>query len=156
LLNNCKNILVLSGAGISVNSGIPDFRSKNGIYNRLDEYDLEDPSEMFDIEFFRYNPVPFYKFAKVMSCRILSKYFLHHLSLQEIYPVDPKPSVSHSFINLIEQKGKLLRNYTQNIDNLEKLAGIKNVLQCHGNLGYVYSNSTLTTHSRIICFCILY
>eukprot|EP00842_Homolaphlyctis_polyrhiza_P005165 jgi/Hompol1/564/HPOL_005354-RA len=98
LLKKSKNIIVLTGAGCSVSCGIPDFRSKNGIYSRLDEFELEDPQQMFDIHYFRYRPETFYSFAK-----------------------------------LLEDKGKLLRNYTQNIDTLEKAAGIQNVVQCHGS-----------------------
>lgn len=55
------------------------------------------------------------------------------LYLQEIYPGQFEPSKCHKFIKLIEQHGKLLRNYTQNIDTLEQVAGIKNIIQCHGN-----------------------
>ena len=55
---------------------------------------------------------------------------------KEIYPGQFEPSRSHKFIQLIEEHGKLLRNYTQNIDTLEQVAGIKNVIQCHGN-GYI-------------------
>ena len=52
--------------------------------------------------------------------------------LQEIYPGQFQPSVSHRFIQLLEQHGKLLRNFTQNIDTLEQVAGIEKVVQCHG------------------------
>ncbi|KAJ8323237.1 NAD-dependent histone deacetylase sir2, variant 2 [Batrachochytrium dendrobatidis] len=115
LIKDAQNIIVLTGAGCSVSCGIPDFRSKNGIYSRLDEFELEDPQQMFDIKYFRIRPETFYSFAK------------------EIYPSNFKPSPSHMFIKLLEDKGKLLRNYTQNIDTLEKTAGIKNVVQCHGS-----------------------
>ncbi|KAJ3176827.1 NAD-dependent protein deacetylase sirtuin-1 [Geranomyces variabilis] len=115
LLQTCKNIVVLTGAGVSVSCGIPDFRSTNGIYSRLDEFELDDPQQMFDLEYFRIQPQTFYTFAR------------------EIYPSNFKPSPSHMFIKLLEEKGKLLRNYTQNIDTLEQLAGIKNVVQCHGS-----------------------
>jgi hypothetical protein len=114
LIEKSKNILILTGAGVSVSCGIPDFRSKNGIYSRLSEFELSDPQEMFDIHYFKYRPETFYSFAK------------------EIYPSNFKPSTSHWFIKLLEEKGKLLRNYTQNIDTLENMAGISNVVQCHG------------------------
>lgn len=54
-------------------------------------------------------------------------------SWQELYPGQFEPSLSHRFIQLIESHGRLLRNYTQNIDTLEQVAGIQNVLQCHGS-----------------------
>ncbi|KAJ3274089.1 NAD-dependent histone deacetylase sir2 [Terramyces sp. JEL0728] len=113
LIKKSKNIVVLTGAGVSVSCGIPDFRSKNGIYSRLSEFELSDPQEMFDLEYFKFRPETFYSFAK------------------EIYPSNFKPSPSHMFIKKLEEQGKLLRNYTQNIDTLENIAGIKNVVQCH-------------------------
>ncbi|KAK3090116.1 hypothetical protein FSP39_009311 [Pinctada imbricata] len=117
LIKDRKRIVVLTGAGVSVSCGIPDFRSRNGIYARLavDFPNLPDPQAMFDIKFFKNDQRPFYKFAK------------------EIYPGQFEPSRSHKFISLIEHHGKLLRNYTQNIDTLEQVAGIKNVIQCHGS-----------------------
>ena len=60
--------------------------------------------------------------------------------IQEIYPGQFTPSLCHRFIAKLDQQGKLLRNYTQNIDTLEQVAGIKNVLQCHGNLCLVLIN----------------
>ena len=117
LIRDCKNIVVLTGAGVSVSCGIPDFRSRDGIYARLskDFPDLPDPQSMFDIKFFHGNPNPFFRFAK------------------EIYPGSFKPSLSHRFISYLESSGKLLRNYTQNIDTLERVAGINNVVYCHGS-----------------------
>ncbi len=53
---------------------------------------------------------------------------------QEIYPGQFEPSPSHKFIRLIEKHRKLLRNFTQNIDTLEQVAGIEKVIQCHGKL----------------------
>ncbi|KNE61271.1 hypothetical protein AMAG_07014 [Allomyces macrogynus ATCC 38327] len=115
LLQKSSRIMVVTGAGISVSCGIPDFRSKNGIYSRLTDYELEDPTQMFDLEYFRRKPETFYSFAN------------------EIYPSNFKPSPCHAFVALLEQQGKLLRNYTQNIDNIEQLAGIERVIQCHGS-----------------------
>ncbi|XP_052262134.1 NAD-dependent protein deacetylase sirtuin-1-like isoform X1 [Dreissena polymorpha] len=117
LLCHCNKIMVLTGAGVSVSCGIPDFRSKNGIYARLavDFPDLPDPQAMFDIRYFKQEKRPFFKFAK------------------EIFPGQFEPSTCHKFLKLLEDQGKLLRNYTQNIDTLEQVAGIKNVVQCHGS-----------------------
>ncbi|KAF9430709.1 NAD-dependent histone deacetylase sir2 [Podila epigama] len=115
LIKNSKKIMVLTGAGVSVSCGIPDFRSPNGIYARLAEFELDDPTDMFDLEVFVERPELFYSFA------------------HEIYPSNFTPSPSHHFVKLLETRGKLLRNYTQNIDTLEQKAGIHNVLQCHGS-----------------------
>lgn len=70
---------------------------------------------MFDINYFLRDPRPFFKFAR------------------EIYPGQFIPSPCHKFLKLLEQKGKLLRNYSQNIDTLEKVAGIEKVIECHGS-----------------------
>ena len=116
LLGNAKNIVVVSGAGVSTSCGIPDFRSSNGIYKRLkEEYGMATPESMFDLSFFTDNPKPFFSFAR------------------EIYPGCIAPSSCHFFLKFLESKGKLLRNYTQNIDTLECVAGIDKVFQCHGS-----------------------
>ncbi|XP_077469630.1 NAD-dependent protein deacetylase sirtuin-1 isoform X1 [Stigmatopora argus] len=117
LLHESKRILVLTGAGVSVSCGIPDFRSRDGIYARLavDFPDLPDPQAMFDIEYFQRDPRPFFKFAK------------------EIYPGQFQPSPCHKFISMMDKQGKLLRNYTQNIDTLEQVAGVQRIIQCHGS-----------------------
>ncbi|KAN0128779.1 DHS-like NAD/FAD-binding domain containing protein [Lactarius tabidus] len=118
LITSSRRILVLTGAGISVSCGIPDFRSRNGLYATLKEkgeYDMDDPQQMFDISYFKEIPSVFYSFAR------------------QIYPSNFTPSPCHRFIKLIEDNGKLLRNYTQNIDTLETSVGIRNVLQCHGS-----------------------
>ncbi len=61
-----KRIVVLVGAGISVSCGIPDFRSKNGVYAMINTLKLDIPtsSSLFQIDYFKHNPIPFYKFAK--------------------------------------------------------------------------------------------
>ncbi|KAI4470531.1 histone deacetylase sir2 family member [Holotrichia oblita] len=117
LLKGAKNVIVLTGAGVSVSCGIPDFRSKDGIYSRLavDFPDLPNPQAMFDIGYFSQDPRPFFKFAR------------------DIYPGKFKPSPCHRFIKLLEKHQKLLRNYTQNIDTLEKVAEIEKVIECHGS-----------------------
>ncbi|CAB3406463.1 unnamed protein product [Caenorhabditis bovis] len=117
LFRTKKNILMLTGAGVSVSCGIPDFRSKDGIYARLhvDFPDLPNPTAMFDIRYFRSNPKPFYNFAK------------------EIFPGQFNPSIAHRFIKVLEDDEKLLRNYTQNIDTLERQTGITRVVECHGS-----------------------
>lgn len=117
LIGQSRNILVLTGAGVSVSCGIPDFRSRDGVYRRLRaEYpELPDPQAMFNIRYFAQDPRPFYRFAR------------------EIFPGQFRPSASHRFIRLLERRGRLLRNYTQNIDTLERVAGIERVIECHGS-----------------------
>lgn len=118
LIKSSKNIIVLTGAGISTSLGIPDFRSKEtGFYSRLAHLGLSDPQEVFDIDIFRQDPTIFYGIAK------------------DILPNTERFTPTHAFINLLQDKGKLLTNYSQNIDNLEAKAGIlpEKLVQCHGS-----------------------
>ncbi|KAI9573817.1 DHS-like NAD/FAD-binding domain-containing protein [Boletus coccyginus] len=136
LIRNSKRIMVLTGAGISVSCGIPDFRSRNGLYATLKEtgqYDLDDPQQMFDIHYFKENPKVFYSFARynLRQCQKIPN--LDNYCPSKIYPSNFIPSPCHGFIKLLENKNKLLRNYTQNIDTLESIAGVTRVLQCHGS-----------------------
>ncbi|XP_066456787.1 NAD-dependent protein deacetylase sirtuin-1 isoform X2 [Eleutherodactylus coqui] len=132
LLQESKKIMVLTGAGVSVSCGIPDFRSRDGIYARLavDFPDLPNPQAMFDIEYFRKDPRPFFKFAK------------------EIFPGQFQPSLCHKFIAMLDKEEKLLRNYTQNIDTLEQVAGIQQIIQCHGSFAMA---SCLICKNRVDC-----
>lgn len=151
LLQNRSKIVVLTGAGISVSSGIPDFRSSQGVYARLKEEhpELHRPEDMFSLPFFRSDPRPFFTFAK------------------EIFPGQFIPSFTHRFIRSLERQSKLLRNYTQNIDTLEQVAGISNVVYCHGKVRtrldkfeffwlFVFQFNILYFSSRILCYSILY
>ena len=118
LLQTSRNIIVLTGAGISTSLGIPDFRSKNtGLYSRLAHLGLSDPQEVFDIHVFKEDPTIFYSVAR------------------DILPSTDRYTPTHAFIAMLQQKGKLLTNYSQNIDNLEAKAGIKpsKLVQCHGS-----------------------
>ncbi|EAL62496.1 NAD(+)-dependent deacetylase, silent information regulator protein family protein [Dictyostelium discoideum AX4] len=126
LFESSKNIVIITGAGVSVSCGIPDFRSKGGVYETIEKkYNLPRPESLFDIHYLRANPLPFFEFAK------------------EIFPGNHKPSPTHSFIKLLDEKGKLLRNYTQNIDTLEHVAGIdrEKLVNCHGS----FSTATCIT-----------
>lgn len=120
-LAETSNVIVMTGAGISTNANIPDFRSESfGLYNRLEKYNLPHPTSVFTLEYFKENPAPFYEIA------------------HEMYPVlqDAKPTLAHYFIKLLDIKGKLLKHYTQNIDCLEELTGldIKKTVQAHGHI----------------------
>ena len=118
-----KNIICMCGAGISVAAGIPDFRSPGtGLYSRLEKYKLSHPEAIFELEYFRSNPDPFY---------LLSK---------ELYPGLYTPTKTHYFIKLLHDKGLLKRCYTQNIDSLEHVAGLPKdaVIAAHGNFDTSY------------------
>ncbi|CCG84394.1 protein of unknown function [Taphrina deformans PYCC 5710] len=115
---SAKNIIICAGAGISTSAGIPDFRSpKTGLYHNLKKLNLDYPEQVFDIDFFRRRPEPFYQLA------------------HELYPGNFDPTVTHSFIRLLHNKGLLLRCFTQNIDTLERRAGIpeERLVEAHGS-----------------------
>ncbi|XP_044576939.1 NAD-dependent protein deacetylase sirtuin-2 isoform X1 [Cotesia glomerata] len=115
--NKCRNIITISGAGISTSAGIPDFRSpSSGLYYNLQKYNLPYPQAIFEIDFFKTNPEPFFVLAK------------------ELLPEHLKPTLSHYFIKLLSDKGLLLRHYTQNIDTLERISGLppEKLVEAHG------------------------
>ncbi len=114
---HATNIVTMSGAGISTSAGIPDFRTPGtGLYDNLQKYDLPNPQAIFTLDYFRRNPQPFFTLAK------------------ELYPGSFKPTPSHLFIKLLQDKGLLLRHYTQNIDTLERQAGVDpdKLVEAHG------------------------
>ena len=94
----------MTGAGISVAAGIPDFRSpESGLYDNLKQYNLPTPQHVFNIEFFKKKPKPFYKLAR--SFLDLSKF---------------KATYVHHFCKMLHDKNMVKYYMTQNIDNLEE------------------------------------
>ncbi|XP_046606279.1 NAD-dependent protein deacetylase Sirt2 [Neodiprion virginianus] len=115
--SGCRKIITMAGAGISTSAGIPDFRSpKSGLYHNLEKYNLPHPQAIFELDFFMENPEPFFVLAK------------------QLMPIGFKPTPSHYFIRLLWEKGLLLRHYTQNVDTLERIAGIPGdaLVEAHG------------------------
>lgn len=116
---NIKKVVVLSGAGVSVAAGIPDFRTPGtGLYDNLAKYNLPFPEAVFDVQFYRQNQNPFISLAK------------------EIWPgMTHSPTKTHSFLKLLSDRKLLLRNYSQNIDGLEFLAQVPadELVECHGH-----------------------
>ena len=113
-----KKIVVMTGAGISTSAGIPDFRSPDtGLYANLARLDLPYAEAVFDISYFRQNPEPFYMLAK------------------ELYPGQFFPTIAHAFIALLEEKYMLQMLFTQNIDCLERRAGVpaEKIVEAHGS-----------------------
>lgn len=120
VLKQAKKVVVIAGAGISVSCGIPDFRSKDGIYAMAKTMDvvLPEPECLFQIEYFRDDPAPFFE--------VVRNAFAH----------SPLPSPTHRFLRLLQDKKKLLRVYTQNIDGLEEAAGVTKCIPCHGSFAW--------------------
>ncbi len=117
-IEKSNRIGVLTGAGISTDAGIPDFRSPNGIYS-TGKYD---PVKTFDIEYFKKDPSHFYRFSKEL------------FSLLE----NAAPTPAHKFLYYLEKENKLLNIITQNIDRLHQKAGNKRVIEIHGGYNKFY------------------
>ena len=113
LIEKAGAIAVLTGAGISTNAGIPDFRGPKGLYVTK-KYDAE---KIFDIHSFYEDAKPFYEFAH------------DFIGLEEKI----QPTAAHCFLAALERTGKLKGVVTQNIDGLHSKAGSKNVYEMHGS-----------------------
>ncbi|XP_076837196.1 NAD-dependent protein deacetylase sirtuin-2 [Brachyhypopomus gauderio] len=117
LSGKCKSIICMVGAGISTSAGIPDFRSPGtGLYANLQKYNLPYPEAIFQIDYFKRHPEPFFALAR------------------ELYPGQFKPTPCHYFIKMLKDKGFLKRCYSQNIDTLERIAGLEgeDLIEAHG------------------------
>lgn len=116
LINSSNKIVFFGGAGVSTESGIPDFRSANGIYNS--DYGTTVPPEVIiSHSYFIQNTKSFYEFYK------------KHLVYQ-----NAKPNMAHKYLAHLEEENKLLAIITQNIDGLHQMAGSKNVVELHGSV----------------------
>ena len=114
LIDESNNIVFFGGAGVSTESGIPDFRSKDGLYNQKYKYP---PEEILSNTFFMNDTEEFYKFYK-----------------DKLNSLKYEPNITHIKLEELEQKGKLKAVITQNIDGLHQKANTKNVLELHGSV----------------------
>lgn len=108
------NIVFFGGAGVSTESGIPDFRSVDGLYNQ--QYDYP-PETIISHSFYKKNPEEFYRFYKNRM----------------LYP-DALPNAAHRALARLEKQGKLRAVITQNIDGLHQAAGSMEVMELHGSV----------------------
>lgn len=114
MISECDNIVFFGGAGVSTESGIPDFRSVDGLYHQ--QYDYP-PETILSHTFYRRNPEEFYRFYRnKMLC------------------LDAEPNDAHKKLAELEAAGKLKAVVTQNIDGLHQKAGSKKVLELHGSV----------------------
>ena len=116
ILNHARQIVVFTGAGISVPSGIPDFRSADGIYNQKTNLKAS-PEEIISHSFYEAHPEEFFEFYKEKMC----------------YP-KAEPNLAHKYFANLEKKGKNVIVVTQNIDGLHQKAGSNMVYELHGNV----------------------
>ncbi len=111
-LKSKKKVAVLTGAGISTDSGIPDFRSESGVYSKWDS------AKVFDLDYFKKNPGYFYEYAR-----------------NELFGIkDKKPNSTHYLLGKLEEMGIFRQIITQNIDMLHQKAGNRNVIELHGSI----------------------
>lgn len=123
LIDQYDNLVFFGGAGVSTESGIPDFRSVDGLYNQ--QYDYP-PETIISHSFFKKNPEEFYRFYK-----------------DKMLVLDAKPNNAHKKLAELEQAGKLRAIVTQNIDGLHQAAGSKVVYELHGS---VHRNYCMRCH----------
>ena len=116
IIKNSNNIVFFGGAGVSTESGIPDFRSANGLFNEKLNITFT-PEQLVSHSFFQRYPGEFFNFYKTKL----------------IYP-DAKPNDAHIALAKLEEMGKLKAIVTQNIDGLHQMAGSKNVFELHGSV----------------------
>ncbi|MBP5575045.1 MAG: NAD-dependent protein deacylase [Bacilli bacterium] len=116
MINESRNIVVFTGAGISVPSGIPDFRSADGIYNQKTNFSAS-PEEIISHSFFMSHTEDFYTFYKDKMC----------------YP-KAEPNAAHKYFADLEKKGKNIIVVTQNIDGIHQKAGSSIVYELHGTI----------------------
>ena len=113
-ITESDNIVFFGGAGVSTESGIPDFRSTDGLYHQKFEYP---PETILSHTFFYQNPEYFFRFYR-----------------EKMLPLDYQPNEAHKKLAALEQAGKLRAIVTQNIDGLHQKAGSKAVFELHGSI----------------------
>ena len=113
-ISESERIVFFGGAGVSTESGIPDFRSVDGLYNQKFEYP---PEQIISHTFFMRRPEYFYRFYR-----------------EKMMPLGFEPNITHRVLARWEEEGKLLGIVTQNIDGLHQKAGSKKVYELHGSV----------------------
>ena len=116
IIDNSNNIVFFGGAGVSTESGIPDFRSESGIFKTLEEYGTS-PEELVSHSYYMEHTEEFFNYYK-----------------ENLVFKDAKPNPAHLKLAELEKAGKLKAVITQNIDGLHQKAGSRNVLELHGSI----------------------
>lgn len=114
IITDSSNTVFFGGAGVSTESGLKDFRSKDGLYNEKYKYP---PEEILSHHFFLEHPEEFYKFYK-----------------DKLNSLNYKPNIAHNVLATLEHKGLVNTIITQNIDGFHQMAGSKNVIELHGSV----------------------
>jgi NAD-dependent deacetylase len=117
LIDNSERVVFFGGAGVSTESGIPDFRSKDGLYNQ------------HDVRFDRYQP----EYLLSHSCLVYEPKVYYEFHRQKMDTRNIEPNNAHKYLAKLEEMGKLIGIVTQNIDGLHQKAGSKRVFEIHGS-----------------------
>ena len=125
MIDESENIVVFTGAGVSTDSGLKDFRSKDGLYKKPSPYPAE---YMLSSSCFYAHPEEFYEYYK-----------------ENFNCLDVAPNITHKYFKKLEDKKKLKAIITQNIDGLHTKAGNKNVYEVHGT---IYKNHCVKCHKE--------
>ena len=126
-IEDSENIVFFGGAGVSTESGIPDFRSVDGLYSQKYEYS---PETIISRDFMENKPEYFFRFYK-----------------EKMMPIGFSPNVTHIFLAKLEEKGKLNAVITQNIDGLHQQAGSRTVYELHGSIARNYCTTCRKKYS---------
>ena len=140
LIQTSRRILVLLGAGASTSSGYPDFRTPtSGLLSQLEAGGHHSASGAFQLSAFRRSPKLFYAAMKLLLANLPSS-----------QAGTPTPPATHAFLRKLQERGKLLRCYSQNVDGLEAAAGLdgERVVLCHGSLETASCAACRTVHTR--------
>lgn len=135
-IEESNNIVFFGGAGVSTESGIPDFRSKDGLYNQHDvQFDKYDPEYLLSRDCLYNNPKVFYEFYR-----------------QKMDVRNIEPNITHKVLAKLEEAGKLKAIVTQNIDGLHQKAGSRNVYEIHGTTQRNYCSKCKMEYHRDFLF----
>jgi len=113
-ISDSNHIVFFGGAGVSTESGIPDFRSVDGLYSQKFDYS---PETIISHSFFKKDPSYFFRFYR-----------------EKMLPLGFEPNITHQVLAKWEKEGKMLAVITQNIDGLHQKAGSQNVMELHGSV----------------------
>lgn len=135
-IEESNSIVFFGGAGVSTESGIPDFRSKDGLYNQHDiQFDKYEPEYLLSKDCLQENPEVFYEFYR-----------------QKMDTRNVEPNITHKILAKLEETGKLKAIVTQNIDGLHQKAGSKNVYEIHGTTQRNYCSKCYIEYSSDYIF----
>lgn len=128
VIKNSQVITVLTGAGVSTESGIPDFRSNNGIWtNNIHR------TKIISLDYFLSKPKLFWKnYKEIFNVKLMNNY---------------EPTTTHLFLKQLEKEGRDIRIFTQNVDGLHRKAGSHNVFEMHGSIEKAFCPKCKTIYS---------